>query len=101
MTSDLGFVVSFAGAVFGSAIIYVFPSIMYITEMRRRIAKGMPSAALVLCAHAALPPRARRVAPAGLLACSAYPWHGYHHWACVRWFAETSARVRARAQGRR
>ena len=37
---DAGFVVSFNGAVMGSAIIYIFPSIIFLKSTKRRILNG-------------------------------------------------------------
>ncbi|CAM9399088.1 unnamed protein product [Phaeothamnion confervicola] len=39
---DLGFVVSFGGAVLGSLIIYVFPAAMWVAKCRKEIAAGAP-----------------------------------------------------------
>ncbi|CAN0136309.1 unnamed protein product, partial [Discosporangium mesarthrocarpum] len=37
---DLGFVNSFGGALVGSGIIYIFPALMFLQPLRRRIATG-------------------------------------------------------------
>ena len=34
---DLGFIASFAGAIFGSCIIYIFPSLMHIAATRKAV----------------------------------------------------------------
>jgi len=40
LIKDAGFVVSFNGAVMGSAIIYIFPSIIFLKSTQRRILSG-------------------------------------------------------------
>jgi len=41
LLEDAGFVVSFNGALMGSAIIYIFPSLMYLQSMKNRVANGL------------------------------------------------------------
>lgn len=45
---NVGFVVSFNGALMGSAIIYIFPSLLFLKSRKNRVAKGLsdPSSAL-------------------------------------------------------
>lgn len=38
---NVGFVISLNGAVMGSAIIYIFPSLMFLKAYKHRIAKGV------------------------------------------------------------
>lgn len=39
--TDLGFVVSFAGAVLGSALVFIFPSLMWISKCKKEAQKGV------------------------------------------------------------
>ena len=47
LISDVGFVVSFIGAVLGSAIIYIFPALLFLATSKAREAAGAELTALV------------------------------------------------------
>ena len=40
-STDLGFVVSFGGAVLGSSLVFIFPALMWITKCRKEARKGV------------------------------------------------------------
>ena len=47
LIADVGFVVSFIGAVFGSAIIYIFPALLFLATSKAREAAGAAPTSLV------------------------------------------------------
>ena len=53
LLSDLGVVVSFLGALLGSFVIYVFPSLMYRPARKAEVERGSEPAALGMDYHVA------------------------------------------------
>jgi sodium-coupled neutral amino acid transporter 11 len=48
---NVGFVISFNGALMGSAIIYIFPSLLFLKSLKNRINKGVTDGATKLKFH--------------------------------------------------
>ncbi|CAM9556902.1 unnamed protein product [Hapterophycus canaliculatus] len=48
LLTDLGFVVSFGGAVLGSALVFIFPTMMWISKCKKDVKWGKPLKAEVM-----------------------------------------------------